>query len=507
MQRCHFRFLSLWLFGAVILFGHQGKAQVQSDTLNAVYRFISAYQFKEADQFLESCLKVHPGNIELMSLRAQVLFYSGNAEKADETYRQIIQFAPNRADVFSEYALFLASVGRYREAEAFNHKSYALVPSNERAQTTDIKIQYWRGNYLKAKVLVAKHPGRNKSEVSQLNRDIDLARAPVVNARVAYLSDNQPVSGMDYQIQARMSANTWFNPSVLFQLISWNRYQKLFVEGSNQFIFPDAGLSMKLGGGLYSTGILDPYLTEPVWNAEIEKRFFGRFRLTGFMREKPYMFNRFSLNRSVMQRETGVSLAYATIKGLMLKAAYQENEFRDLNKLTTMYAWALIPVVKNKMVSISTGYGYNFSTSNQSRFEPELSLNDILAAFYNGYQIEGRYNPYFTPIEQHIHAILLNLEWKINPKLMAKVNTSYGIRASSQLPYLYLDNPDGIKWIYSGTALHRFTPVEVSGGLDFKLNPYLNLGLQYDFMQNNFYTSHLVSVGLKQILYREKQGR
>lgn len=479
-------------------------AQIHGDTLRLIYQSLERGDFNSADAYLNTYEQRHPNNTAAMHLHADVYTYMGRYKEAETLYSQIIRKDSTHYDVICSYADLLAIKGQY--SKAIRLLDFVLLKSGQhlRAGYLKAKINYWRGDNNKALRQMATNPNQSEKAALQLKKDVILAKAPVLNYRIIYASDNQPVQSIQHLLNVQQAFSSKWNPQVQVNFNQYDGFQKMQSKLANTFKFPDLKMDLRFATGIYNTFLSGSSLMDVIWEVEAGKSMLRYWKWEAYIREKPYLYNMHSLKEHVLQRESGVALNFNHAKGYLAKASYQINAFRDNNAVSCFYFWGLIPITHHPRFKLSIGYGFNYSDTREVRFKSPDSTSTLISNFNPNQEITGRYYPYFTPMQQTIQSVLAGLQFKMNDRLMFRVNASYGFAAKSQLPYVYLDNVNGEVNQHTGTALHTFTPYDFSIAYDYKLGNLHTLGLTYEYVKNNFYTDQQLSLSVKMLLTHEK---
>lgn len=487
----------------IFLFSN-GYAQIQADTLRLIYQSLERNDFKTADAYLLKYEQVHPNNTAALQLHAEVYTYLGTYKKAETIYRQLIIKEPDNQDLICSYADFLAIKGQYARSLHMLGEVLQKTPQHQRSIYLRAKINYWKGENRKAMRQLAVSQVTDQKSITQLKKDVALAKSPVLNYRFLFADDNQPVQSLQHLLSMLQAVSSKWNPQLQFSFIQYNGFQKMQSGVSNTFKFPELKLDIKLSAGIYNTFLSGSGLMDPVWAVDVGKTMLRYWKWEAYMREIPYLYNMHSLREHVLQRESGLALNFNHSKGVLAKASFQVNAFDDDNAIRCFYVWGLLPLIHQSRFKLSVGYGYNYSDTREVRFMSPDSTSTLISNFNPDQEITGRYYPYFTPIQQTIHSVLAGAEIKASSRLLLRVNASYGISAHSQLPYVYLDNVNGLVDQHTGLASHTFTPFDFSISTDYKIGNYQTLGLSYEYVKNNFYTNQQILLSLKMLLTHEK---
>ena len=109
----------------------------------------------EAIRGYESALEIDNLNNMVRTNLANLYYQDGNFDKAEESFKTIIQQEPEFGQTYYSYALLLAEVGRYNEAIVQIKKAISYMPENTRLYY-NISLMYDKLNNLKSAELYVK---------------------------------------------------------------------------------------------------------------------------------------------------------------------------------------------------------------------------------------------------------------------------------------------------------------------------------------------------------------
>lgn len=187
------------------------------------------------------------------------------------------------------------------------------------------------------------------------------------------------------------------------------------------------------------------------------------------------------------------------------RAAYQHQDFKDGNNAYTAYLWLLAPVIHKNDFSFKTGYAFSYADAKQNTFKPKNSqpIPPVLNT-----EIEGIYDPYFTPAEQSIHSLLVSLQIPFSKFARFSSNLNIGVAAHASQPSLFVDkNGMGPFFINKKFEPYSYTPVEFSGELQFTLSRNFYINGNYMYQSLIFFKSHTVSIQLKYLFINDKKKK
>ena len=158
----------------------------------------------------------------------------------------------------------------------------------------------------------------------------------------------------------------------------------------------------------------------------------------------------------------------------------------------------ITPPLKLSIIDFHLGYGYNYSTSDENRFEADKSLYDIVTLTNPRNGISGSYQPYFTPNNQQIHSAIASVGLHFSNKIQFNLKASYGFYATSLSPYLYVDKDESNNdYLVKGFYNNIYSPLEISLGLNFKMSNKVNLNAEVIYNKTDYYKNLYLTLGIK----------
>ncbi len=489
----------------VTVFGSTLKAQINTDTLQLLYGHIERESYDSAENLLLTYEVAHPNHPESGVWRAKVLFYKGERKAARNLFQSLVKEYPYNIPIRLSYTDFLLDISYYEEALLQIDTILYLQPSNTEAVLLKAKLYTWEGNYKKAnKLLLQNQEAGNSRMGKQLEENVLFASAPELNAQFGFSEDNQVIATGGIALNYLRAISAKFNPGIFLANNNYNSgfgyssLNKLQASASNNFFFPATLLYLKAKAGIYVNFINNSQSAVFIGGIALKKLFIPYFTLELSTERKPYLSNINSIADVITQWESQVVFGFNYKDNWIGNAGYLRNGFDDNNAVHTIYIWGLKRIYKNKTIELKGGYGFNYSNSDETRFIPEDFQNTI-------WQVEGEYNPYFTPLNQTIHSLLFTGIFKVTKRLSATAKVSYGVFANAQIPYLYYNrNTAGNLIVESGTSPMQFHPYDISVKFNLKQNSFIGYDFGYDYTINNFYTFQYAYFSAKILFAYEK---
>ncbi len=505
------------LLVTVVLFSAPAFSQTKkkdkrpaTDTFKTVNRLIAKKKFAKANKLLKKYNAAHPQNLNGIWLQAQVNLYTNNIKRSNNLYETAIKVAPQNDYLKLNYIHSLADMGKMDQAEC--KTLYAM--ENGGSDYSDIALLhamlcYYQGDFKEAAAYIKKTlqiDGQNV-EANNLNDLIELARSTKVSLNASYLSDDQPLTVFSSEVKAEK----YFNRFLALAVTSASDYHFLqnttsdapWVEIGNKMFFPKAGLHLSYGVGV----IRFPSDNTTGWtgNLGLNKKLSQHFDLDLSADHMPYFGTKSSIDTAISVTRLSANLNFHK-NNWQAQAAFLDNIYQDNNNVYTAYAWFLAPVVVFPQGKLQMGLSTSYSNSDENRYEPVASLNDIVNNYTPNAAIAGVYNPYFTPGNEYISAALLSFNVKAGNKVDIYINGDVGY-GSIYNPYLYLNKDNaGNLVLVKGYSTQYFTPYNASAAIGYHIDKTWLLTGKYTHRSTYFFNSNYVAVGVEKSFQHRKKG-
>jgi len=479
-----------------------------TDSLGQARSLVQQYRFREADRLIENFLAANSRNSGAYWLHAQILYNRNHITRAEDAYINAIRFDSTNKILKLDYVNFLMNTGKLGPAKAQAESFLQRNPDDENGKILLSHINYWRGD-----VKLAEHqlseltPGKNQLAESLL-QDVKWAEAPYFIFQPSYSFDDQPLRSLSNYFEGGAAKSALVNPkfSLLYDMLNGNDaiVNDVWLSAENRMILSDLRAIVSIKAGLYLSDLGNE--STPEWTAGIDlyQHLVKQLSIDAFTERRPYNSNLSSVNESIMQDKTGLSFDWNRPGILLAHAGYQIDFFEDRNFVQAATGWFLATVIKTQKLELNAGYGFSYSTSNESRYTAAQPIDTIIAN--NSGSIPGVYNPYFTPLHQQIHSALASAKYNLSASVTIAANFNAGLYARADDPYFYLDkNSADESILVMAYSAQNFFPFEISTGLNFKITPLISLNANYRITRNNFYTQQVAMASLKILLaYEEK---
>jgi tetratricopeptide (TPR) repeat protein len=470
-----------------------------TDTLSQAKLLIQKRKFKKATKLLVPYATAHPKDVYTTWLAAQSAHWAGRYKLSIKLYNGIFPSLPGNYALIMDYARTLMDYSELDKVTKILKPYQTGDPKYAEAHILQSRIDYWQGDYKKAKADIPKVSGSNK-EIDALQTDIANARSPWLNISTAYMRDNQPMQ----VISPEISAGVWLNP---FANIYAGFRSPVYIAGAtstsqsfyagDKLHFQKAGIDLSIDAGVAKL----PFHNTATWTGNIDvKKTLVKHLVFGLsLSHSPYLYTVSSLDTAVTAYRYGLSSEWADQTTVNGKAAIQFDQIPLTgNYNTTVYAYAFAPTLKASVFEFRLGYGYSFSTSRYNSYSPQNSLSYITTHYTDASAYTGIYDPSFTPSHQQVHSALVNIT--VHPLRIMDIGagTNIGFYAMAANPYLYL-YPVGSGDVAIGRGYSNVTylPIQANAWIGIKLTRKASLKAEYAYHRTYFFDSHYVGLSCK----------
>src|SRR5258708_2896654 len=387
-------------------------AQSVTDTLRMVNTLISNKKIDPASSLLEYYCRNHPKDLNGFWLYAQTEYWLKHFQHSRQLYEQAINLQPTIAYIQLDYARMLINTGKYHKAQALLYKLRSYDVTHEAAMYELAKSFYWQKNNSKAKKEIEELVKINpKNEVSKnLLIDILISSSVWIKAASGYTTDTQPIQSVSPAFEIGAAPHKFFAPYAGVYTPTYNysgktSSAKWFLFG-NQFSF-GKGPEVKVDVG----SVQFPYQRKQEITSHIGLRQKISKRITFDMQaeHKPYFNTLKSLDTTITVNHFSSALELNSETGSLGKIGFDNNHFADGNDVYSLYGYWLSKSVTHSRSQLRLGYSFAFNDSRYNRFVPTQIFSEIIASYNQGnHQINGIYDPYFTPTRQQINSVVLS---------------------------------------------------------------------------------------------------
>ena len=436
-------------------------------------------------------------------LFADALFKNREYDKASDIYTELIKLYPENIDLRLDYARKITNRGLFREALFHLNKLNKDLPKDYKfvVEKTIAKIYFWQGEYEKAllNINIALKIYKNDKELLPLKSDILKIQSNWVKIDASYMDDNQPLTRMTPDIEigfyhnSRISSMVGVNSS--FYSKDFKLYKGAGINGKMIYRFLKSKASMEFGLGLIR---LPSGKSSPGGMFILKKELFKSMKLNLKYKYTPYLATTASIDEKVMQNIFGVSIVRDDTRSWMGKISFDIHSFPTFdNSYNAFSSWIVSPDLKLSKVGFRLGYGFNYSDSRKNTFNNILSINELLSLKDTAVIVKGAYDPFFSPKNQKIHSIIGIISYNPVKKINIGLKINYGISATLETPYLFLDNRAGELSIQRNYFNDSYNPVEINGYISYELPNEVSVKAYYNYQRTIYFTSYITGLTTK----------
>jgi hypothetical protein len=471
-------------------------------TINEANKLRDKGEFGKTARLLSDFNNKYPGDIWVMRLYAETLYWMHEYDMAATVYEDAMRIHPKNMDVKYEYAIMLFDRGDYEYSRKLLESYTTEYDSVAGAESLLGISDYYLGDFIAAEKHLGKSLGieAKDSRTMEIYTEVLHIVRPWLKVEGNYMNDSQSLRQLAPQIEAGFYKSHLLNLS--FLLTGRNFYTDSInstfvnIKLQNSFIAPKAGFSAKVSAGLFSFTPFDQM--EFTWSVYLKQKIAKRISLIAGAEKSPYTYTIASISNPFTRNIYNFSAEWSKNNSWDIKTGYIGEFFPDSNNVQTFYAWALSPSIRFSVFELKLGYAFNYSNAKENRYVAESSLDHIVDNWVDGQSITGVYDPYFTPSDQFSNSVLANLNIKPGKKTNIKLYASVGFFARAMNPYLYLKKKNSGKFeIRRDFYQESFTPIDMGINFNYSLSNKIVLSANYRYLQTFYFNSNDFKVGLK----------
>ena len=487
--------LLLGTFIIVISSGH-AQSDLLINTLDSAKLMRDDGNMDGAAELLNNFNTTYPDNIWVLRLYAETLFWMKEYGKAQGVYERAINLYPEDLDVKYEYAIMLFYIGNYKSARmlliAYTANKPGLAGPESLLGITD----YYLGNYKQAEVhlKLALEANPEDKKTKEFYRQVIRITHPWIEAGVAYTNDSQPLSKWVPALRAGWYRSNLFNPTLTLNYQDYTSDSittaRVGFNLKNRFEAPSAGFAAEIGAGFYYAAIDASY--DYTCSLSLQQKLARHLFLRASAARTPYIYTLSSIEAPFTRNKITTSVSWEQPKKWNASAGYIGEFFPDTNTVNTFYAWVLSPTLSFSVFELNLGYAFNYANAKESRYVSEQSLDDIMNDYQQGMDINGIYDPYFTPHDQFTNSVLANLIVVPSQNVRVKLHASVGFYARTMNPYLYLDKKgnSGMTYVETGYYQESYTPLDLGVDINLDVSDRAILNLSYSYLRTFYFNSN-----------------
>ncbi len=466
-----------------------------TDTLTLAKQLNAKGKYTASIKLLKPYYDHHPGNLSAQWIYAQTLYWGKRYKKAEAVYEYAIKWHPENYYLRLDYAIKLVDIGELDKALPILNLYLKYDSTASDVHLALAKIDLWKGDVGAADKELAKVQKKDPKNAKALamRREILTDEASWLKISAGYYSDDQPekkIAGcIDAGVHLNELATLHFNFLSPVLLGNSSVYNTQWLQAGSIFNLAKVGLKLELNAGIIR---LPNGKFSGTGNIELNKTFVKYLLLTVKAEHKPYLNALANLTNPIMEMHYNAAIGWINTNSVQGRISFDADQFySDANVVYTASGWIMTPPLKLSVFEFRLGYGYNYSTSEASRYQSTQTLAQIEHSWDSTYKIPGAYTPYFTPYKQSVNSAILSIN--IHPAKIVDIGLkgNIGFYATAQNPYLYLNRATNDSTVIArGFAKTHFVPGEANLYIAVQVTPKVSIRGEYKFFATNFYTSN-----------------
>ena len=443
--------------------------------------YITNKEYSKAKLLLAKHYNQFSESLTINWLYAHVFLLNNDKTQAETKFKKAISIAPNNKELQMDYARFLYQTGKINEIESVLANFMSDGSKNVEFLLMQANISYWNGDLQNARKKIDRiqeiYP--NTDLTASLSQQIKELTALYLKLNLEYQTDSQPMDYYAQHVVLEKYFSKYLNPQLKVTNYNFSPQseQALIASLGNKMHFTELSLEMNLNGGFYKnfSGETDwiggiNFKQKLAENASIKfgyskNSLLGTIASTTFNLTKQDVFGELDYNN----------------KWIVFHGAYNQQFYKDNNKIKVFGAWVVSQPVKVSKFSFQVGYGYNFTDAKDNLFT------------YNNLGL-GVYDPYFTPNKQEIHSGLFITNFKPIKKISIKGKINYGFLATVKNPYPIEVTPNNFE--IGGFYDEVFSYLDIEGSINYTFSNKFGINVIYTYQDTFFYKRDNINLGL-----------
>jgi tetratricopeptide (TPR) repeat protein len=496
----------LFLLSTTLSYGQQAAP---ADTLELARELAYAKKFAEADRLLTRLTRSRT-DVNALRLHAQLLYWMQAFDRSEQVYQRAISQFPGVPEVRLDFGRMLFELNKRPQAEAQLWQYLMHDPKHAESHMLLTYIEWGRGDAhaarRRSRELQQWYP--DNAQLRELAEQVQQQTGTTVRVGGAYQSDDQPLRRTSYDLEAQLKHSRLFSPRLRLQASDLDLYTSTYVsqwgEVGNLLVIGNAGTVADVTIGLFQYraveglfGINKASYRNVTGGLRLSQKLIPGLQLELGAERKPYQYTLASIRTPLFMNHLSGALSWDKAGKWLGKVAYEQQQFGRAERVETAYAWLMAPLVLTKQLDLRVGYSFTYANSDQSTFQPLLSLPAIIAGSAQGKSIEGVYAPYFSPLNQFINAGLASVRVSPAPFLDLTAKANVGLYALADIPYLALGSAPGNKVVLTqGQAPMPYRPYTLTGEMKVRFSKDLTLAGTLQYSSLLFYINKMASADL-----------
>jgi hypothetical protein len=474
------------------------------DTVNLARSIAYDKKFSEANDLL----KIYNTNNKdqyAIQLQAQILYWIKDFKKAEQLYESGIAIFPDFSALKLDYARMLYQLNKTERAKILFSDYLSVDAKNAEANISLAWIDLHDGQIASAKQraqnIISNFPGNLEAE--NILFTIQELTAPYLKLRAGAYSDDQPLKQSFVEPEIGVYRSWLISPYVKASFNQQNTTQSFatqWISAGNKIFLAATKTNIELAAGYFQG---KNYEGDATWKLMLNQKISNNFSADVGTEKKPYQYTIASVENPFLYQVSEAGLNFNKNNRWLGRAAFQSQHFEDGNTVSTFYGWLLAPLVEKNGFSLKAGYSFSYADSDNNTFIPKTTF---APPFIPSNEVEGIFDPYFTPKEQYINAALVSLGVPLSTSVGFTTRASIGFYARASQPVLFVDSDgSGSLFINKTFGDLNYTPVEIFSELNFKFSRKFYVAANYTYNSLIFFKSNSGNIQLKYLFINGKR--
>ena len=474
------------------------------DTVNLARSKANDKKFSEANDLL-TLYNAHKKDQYAIQLQAQILYWMKEFKKAELLYEEGTGLYPDYISLKLDYARMLYQLNKTGRARDLFLEYLSADKKNAEANVSVAWIDLQNGHISSAKkraqYITNIFPGNKEAESILLK--IEELTAPYLKLKGGAYSDDQPLQQSFIEPEAGIY-RSWllsaFIKASFNQQNTEQAYSTSWISAGNKIFIGATKTNIELAAGYFQG---NNYQGNATWKILLTQKLSNSFSADAGTEKKPYQYTLASIMNPFLYQVSEAGLNFNKHNKWLGRVAYQSQHFDDGNLSNTIYAWLLAPLIDKKEFSLKAGYSFSYANSDKNTFTPKTALTP---PYVPNKEVEGMYEPYFTPNQQYINAALISIGIPLSKSVSISSRASIGFYARADQPSLYIDrNGSGPFFINKKYESLSYTPLEITSELNIKIAKQFYISGNYTYNSLIFFKSNSGYIQLKYLFINDKR--
>lgn len=499
-------------------FNTMSQVASKKDSIDVAREMMFNHRIPEAILILDQLDKRYPQDETVVLLYSQALYWNNDFPSTISYIKKNTLYKSYPEYFNFHFGKILFELSYYKDANIYLSLYLKNYPEDVETLLMLAKMAYWQGkslNEISNHIQVILKNDANNIEAIKLKDEISLSTAPKLILSGGLFEDSQPMQAYKLSANLLFYYNTWFQPSFQVNSLQYKGVDQAIISSiTNKSRILSSNTELELKTGIFTNTWSEVVI--PTWSLSINQTTFKDIYVSAEASKSPYLYTLASISENVVPTILVSSIGRDSEKGIIGKLMAHQMRFNDGNKVNTISAWFLAPIINQNIFSFHIGYAFTKANADQNRFmldetiplPPNSSFGQILP---------GVFNPYFTPHNQVIHAALGKIDIKFSKTVNATLNGNIGVHATIDNPnYVYYGNSVStvpnvtpknhhrsppteeliLEDIFKIFVTTRYLPLDLKSKLNWDINRALSINTEYMYAQTIFFNNQEISLGL-----------